>query len=241
MNATIDEIDEVEELLGDVRMGTFLDANIGESSAAKGSTTDNHEQRTSFDRLCVDGLRKLYPGCKKISKISFILKMLHIKAICNMSNKAFDMMIDLIKGALPDGETLPRSYRKATQFTRDLGIGYELIRACKNDCVLFWKEHADKDKCPKCDTSRWSSVKCSGKKIPQKVLRYFLIKPRLQRLFTSKDIAKKMRLHYFYASAILYLYPSHINLVVPCMCPLSSHQYSSMYPRHYHICSSQCA
>jgi hypothetical protein len=150
MNATIDEIDEVEELLGDVRMGTFLDANIGESSAAKGSTTDNHEQRTSFDRLCVDGLRKLYPGCKKISKISFILKMLHIKAICNMSNKAFDMMIDLIKGALPDGETLPRSYRKATQFTRDLGIGYELIRACKNDCVLFWKEHADKDKCPNC-------------------------------------------------------------------------------------------
>jgi len=47
MNATIDEIDEVEELLGDVRMGTFLDANIGESSAAQGSMTD--EQRTSFD------------------------------------------------------------------------------------------------------------------------------------------------------------------------------------------------
>jgi len=195
MNATIDEIDEVEELLGDVRMGTFLDANIGESSAAQGSMTDDHEQRTSFDRLCVDGLRELYPGCKKISKISFILKMLHIKAICNMSNKAFDMMIDLIKGALPDGETLPRSYREATQFTRDLGIGYELIHACKNDCVLFWKEHADKDKCPKCGTSRWSSVKCSGKKIPQKVLRYFPIKPRLQRLFTSKDIAKEMRWH----------------------------------------------
>jgi hypothetical protein len=121
--------------------------------------------------------------------------MLHIKAICNMTNKAFDMMIDLIKGALPDGETLPQSYREATRWTRDLGTGYELIHACKNDCVLFWKEHADKDKCPKCNTSRWSIVKGSGKKIPQKVLWYFPIKLRLQRLFTSKDIAKQMRWH----------------------------------------------
>jgi len=39
MNATIDEIDEVEELLGDVRMGTFLDANIG----------NDQLPRTSFD------------------------------------------------------------------------------------------------------------------------------------------------------------------------------------------------
>jgi hypothetical protein len=105
MNAPIDEIDEVEELFGDVCMGTFLDANIGESSAARGSTTDHHEQRTSFDRLCVDGLRELYLGCEKISKISFILKILNIKAICSMTNKTFDMMIDLIKGALPDGNT----------------------------------------------------------------------------------------------------------------------------------------
>ena len=33
------------------------------------------------------------------------------------------------------------------------------------------------------------------KKIPWKVLRYFPIKPRLQRLFISKDIAKDMRWH----------------------------------------------
>jgi uncharacterized protein YybS (DUF2232 family) len=38
-------------------------------------------------------------------------------------------------------------------------------------------------------------VKGIGKKISQKVLRYFPIKPRLQRLFISKDIAKQMRWH----------------------------------------------
>jgi len=195
MNAMIEEIDGVEELLGDIRMGTFVDANIGESSTTWGPRTDNHKQRTSFDRMWENGMCELYPGCKKSSKIAFILKMLHIKTICNMTNKAFDMVLDLIKGVLPNGETLPCSYREAKLFTRDLGFGYDSIHACKNDCALFWKEHADKEKCPKCDTSRWSCVKGTGKKIPQKVLRYFPIKPRLQRLFISKDTAKQMRWH----------------------------------------------
>jgi hypothetical protein len=38
-------------------------------------------------------------------------------------------------------------------------------------------------------------MKGTGKKIPQKVLQHFPIKPRLQRLFISKDIAKQMRWH----------------------------------------------
>jgi hypothetical protein len=194
-NTRIEEVDEIEELLGDVQMRTFFEANIGESSTSWGPTTDNHEHRTGFGRLWEDGMGELYPGYNKFTKIAFILKMLNIKTICNMSNKAFDMIIKLIKEALPDGETLPRSYREAKRYCRDLSFGYESIHACQNDCVLFWKEHADKVKCPTCNTSRWSCVKGSGKKIPQKVLRYFPIKPRLQRLFMSKDLAKHMKWH----------------------------------------------
>jgi len=108
---TIEEVDAVEELYGDVCMGTFLDANKGESSISQGPTIGANEDINSFDRSLEDGLRELYPVCKKFTKIAFILKMLHIKAICNISNKAFDMMIDLIKKALPDGETLPTSYK----------------------------------------------------------------------------------------------------------------------------------
>jgi hypothetical protein len=167
-------------LLDNVRLGTFFEANIGESSTTPGLTTNNHEHSTPFDRLWEDSIGELYPSCNKFTKVAFILKMLHIKMICNMSNKAFDMIIKLIKEALRDGETLPRSYREAKQFCRDLSFGYELIHACNNDCVLFWKEHADKVKCLTCNTLRWSFVKSSGKKILQNVLQYFLIKPRLQ-------------------------------------------------------------
>jgi hypothetical protein len=71
--------------------------------------------------------------------------MLHIKMLCNMSNKASDMMIDLIRKTLPDRETLPRSNYEEKRFRQGLGLRYESIHACKNDCALFWKEHADKE------------------------------------------------------------------------------------------------
>jgi hypothetical protein len=191
----MEEVDAVNELFDDVCMGTFVDDNIGESSTSRGPTPDDHEQTSSFYRFWEDGLRELYPGCKKFTQIAFVLKMLHIKSFCNMSNKAFDMMIDLIKTALPDGETLPCSYREAIQFRRHLGFGYDKIHACKNGCVLFWKEHADKVACPKCNTSRWVDRKGKKSKIPQKVLRYFPIKSRLQRLFMTKEMANEMRWH----------------------------------------------
>jgi hypothetical protein len=162
----MEEVDAVNELFDDVCMGTFVDDNIGESSTSRGPTPDDHEQTSSFYRFWEDGLRELYPGCKKFTQIAFVLKMLHIKSFCNMSNKAFDMMIDLIKTALPDGETLPCSYREAIQFRRHLGFGYDKIHACKNGCVLFWKEHADKVACPKCNTSRWVDRKGKKSKIP---------------------------------------------------------------------------
>jgi len=61
--------------------------------------------------------------------------------------------------------------------------------------VLFWKEHANTVECPKCKTSRWRSDNGGKKKIPQKVLRYFPIKPQLQRFFMMKEIAEEMRWH----------------------------------------------
>uniref|UniRef100_A0A453J6C7 Uncharacterized protein n=1 Tax=Aegilops tauschii subsp. strangulata TaxID=200361 RepID=A0A453J6C7_AEGTS len=61
-------------------------------------------------------------------------------------------------------------------------------------------EHADKDICPTCKTSRWKSEKnnLDGKrvhKVPRKVLRYFPIKKRLQRLFVSPKSATDCKWH----------------------------------------------
>ncbi|GJZ82779.1 CACTA transposable element [Tanacetum coccineum] len=46
-----------------------------------------------------------------------------------------------------------------------------------------------------CKTSRWKYSNTPGKKVPKKVLRYFLIIPRLQRLYKSSHTAKEMTWH----------------------------------------------
>jgi hypothetical protein len=135
-NASAEDIDDVEEMLHDIRIGRFLDGNTGESSTTLGPTTNDYESK-NFDQLLEDAQHELYPACKKFSTLAFTTNLLHIKIFCNMSNKAFDTVIDLIKRALPDGETLPRSYYEAKRLRRGLGLSYERIRACKNSCVLF--------------------------------------------------------------------------------------------------------
>jgi len=56
----------------------------------------------------------------------------------------------------------------------------------------------------KCNESRWKKTKKSNsivgvtkrqKKVPAKVLRYFPLKPRLQRMFMSSKIAKHQEVH----------------------------------------------
>ncbi|GJR27461.1 zinc finger, PHD-type containing protein [Tanacetum coccineum] len=74
--------------------------------------------------------------------------------------------------------------------------GYESIHACVNDCFLF-RGDANKDVhfCPVCNISSWKDSNTSGKKVPKKVLRYFLIIPRLQHLYKSSHTAKEMTWH----------------------------------------------
>ena len=84
-----------------------------------------------------------------------------------------------------------------------LGLHYIKIDACPSDCMLYTKEHANANECVVCGVSRWKSSdvhstdefnKSSKKKeIPTKVLRYFPLRPRLQRLYMSSKTTSHMK------------------------------------------------
>ena len=94
------------------------------------------------------------------------------------------MLLELLRDAFfLDQEILPKSYYEANNMLRALGLGYISIHACKYDCALFWGEYKDLQECPICSTSRWKINDGHGKKIPYKILRYFPLTPRLQRLY----------------------------------------------------------
>ena len=87
-----------------------------------------------------------------------------------------------------------------------LSLNYTKVDACPNDCMVYWGEDASKESCKRCHTSRWKpkgkgneegafSNGKKRKKIPAKVLRYFPLQPRLQRLFMSSKTAEQMKWH----------------------------------------------
>ena len=90
---------------------------------------------------------------------------------------------------LPESSNIPTSYYETKKILRDLGLGYESIHACENNCILFWKENVDVDKCLICDEPRYKFHNGKDKKILRKLLHYFPLKPRLQRLFMSRYTA----------------------------------------------------
>ncbi|XP_020253972.1 uncharacterized protein LOC109831044 [Asparagus officinalis] len=51
---------------------------------------------------------------------------------------------------LHEGNYLPRSTSQAKKIIDDLGLTYEKIDACPNDCMLFWKETANLTVCSTC-------------------------------------------------------------------------------------------
>ena len=95
-------------------------------------------------------------------------------------------MHDLI---LPEGNTLPDSWREAKKVLHALGMKYEVIHACPNDCILYRGDHKDKESCPLCATPHYKDNMASNK-VPQKAMRYFPLIPRLQHTYRCKDLAE---------------------------------------------------
>ncbi|XP_061358749.1 uncharacterized protein LOC133302942 [Gastrolobium bilobum] len=191
--------DGLREMLHDIG-STFNIHNIpnvdGQPSEDKSyeTSTNNemNEEAYKFYRLLHDAEQELYPECEHFSKLSFIVQLLNIKCLFGLSAKSIDALLSLLTKAFPKGNKVPMSYFEARKVIRELGLDYEKIDACLNDCILYRGEHLQSKCCPSCGVSPY---KDPNKKLPQKVLRYFPLAPRLQRLYMSSNSATEMRWH----------------------------------------------
>ncbi|XP_070010162.1 uncharacterized protein [Nicotiana sylvestris] len=178
----------------DVSVGSDIEHNLQENTAHL-SGNQPYPEVDKFEWLMKEANEELYPGCKKFSKMSFLMHLYCTKCMFRWSNESFNAFLGLLKDALPEGEKLPPSFYETKKIVEGLGLKYEKIHACPNDCMLFRKEFANKNvnKRNVCGASRWKNY---ARKIPAKVLRYFSLKLRLQRLFMSSETSKTMRWHH---------------------------------------------
>ncbi|KAI0496295.1 hypothetical protein KFK09_022609 [Dendrobium nobile] len=112
------------------------------------------------------------------------------------------MLLELLIEAFPEGTSLPKTTYEVKKLMKTFDLGYTKIHACPNDCTLFWGDKSNENVCEVCGASRWAPNQKSNiaedKKVqmkPAKILRYFPLIPRLQRLFKTKKMAEEMIWH----------------------------------------------
>ena len=156
------------------------------------SEPQGDRQKTIFAEMLEEAKRPASDG-GKLSRFSFTVKLLHAKSFYRMTNVQFNAILRIMTLQYPDSE-IPKSYDEALSIISRLGLGYVSIHVCPNNCVLFRKQFANYDKCPKCDASRWKNGDAK-KRIPAKVLRQFLLIPRLEWMFISKKQSEEVQWH----------------------------------------------
>lgn len=182
--------DRLEGILGDLQTAAAQARPDVENQVGAEEPRD----KESFLNIVMrEAKRQLYPGCTKFSRFSFVVRLLHMKSLYRISNSAFSAHMKLLADAFPECNTLPKSYDEAKGILKEMGLGYESIHVCYNNCVLFRKEYEKHDNCSVCGLSRWKDAE--RKKIPQKVLRHFPLAPRLKRMFSTKEASEAAQWH----------------------------------------------
>ncbi|KAI5344937.1 hypothetical protein L3X38_012814 [Prunus dulcis] len=93
-----------------------------------------------FANVIGNGDQPVYPGCRKYTKLSALVKLYNLKTKHGMSDVCFTELLILQGDLLPEGNTIPTSMYEAKKTLCALGLSYEKMHACLNDCILYRKE-----------------------------------------------------------------------------------------------------
>ena len=74
------------------------------------SSSGPSREAKAFLKLIEDARQSLYPGCKEFIKLSFIVKMYHLKCLYRVRDKALDAFVKIFKRALPKDSALANSF-----------------------------------------------------------------------------------------------------------------------------------
>ncbi|XP_068338900.1 uncharacterized protein [Pyrus communis] len=188
-------------------LGPLLEDIFSRPSVMGGMPINNHSGQETvipayarkFEAMVQDGNAELYPGCG-MKKMDFLIRVFQNKCLYGCSESAVQANLQLLKHILPNGHSLPNNVMSTKGLLKNFMLPHQKIHACENDCMLYWKHNSGLDACQTCGVSRYTTEvdetsRSSKKRIPRKVLRYFPITPRLQRLYMSRHTSEDMCWH----------------------------------------------
>jgi len=195
-NRNVEE-EENNDWAGDDAMHEMLDSLRPELNLSSEDPATPEVSR--FFKLLKDSEEPLHEHTD-VSILAFVTRLMAIKSKYFFSNNCYNEILKLLGDVLPKPNKLPKDMYQSKTIIKGLGMDYEKIDVCKNNCMLFMKEHAEEKKCLKCGQSRFVEVvNDEGEKVmtdvAHKQLRYLPLTPRVKRMFLSKKTAMHMRWH----------------------------------------------
>jgi hypothetical protein len=187
--------DEHDCDMGDVdRMDEMLEAIQGEVTEDPPTT-----EVEPFLKLLKASEEQLHEHTE-VTLLAFITQLMVIKSKNFFSNNCYSNLMKLISDILLKPHKVPKDMYQSKKMMSALCLKYEKIDVFLDNCMRFWKEHANKKKCIECGQSRFIEVVTQDSdkvmtEVAQKQLRYFPITSRLKWLFISKRNARHMRWH----------------------------------------------
>jgi hypothetical protein len=135
-----------------------------------------------------------------VSVLAFVNRITSIKSKFAFPNKCYKELLSLFSDVLPSNHKMSKDMYQFKKLLTALGMEYEKIDVCKDNCMIFYKEHKNEMKCLKCGKPWFIEViNEDGEKVMTKTahkqLRYMSLTPRMKWLFISKKRARHMRWH----------------------------------------------
>jgi hypothetical protein len=107
---------------------------------------DHHDSPTLEVQKFFDLLKALEEplhGHTDVTGLKFVTRLMSIKSKFVFSINCFKELVDLISEVLPAGHKMPKDMYKSKKLLECLGMEYEKIDVCQDNCMFFGRNMAE--------------------------------------------------------------------------------------------------
>jgi hypothetical protein len=93
-----------------------------------------------------------------VTLLAFITQLAAIKSNYFFSNNCYNDLLKLISDILLKPHKVPKDMYQSKKMMSALGLKYDKIDVCPDNCTLFWKKHANEKKCLECGQTKFIKI-----------------------------------------------------------------------------------
>jgi hypothetical protein len=179
---TTSVVEDEDDRSGDDRMDEMFDAIWPEIKTNR-EDLPILEVKKFFDMLKVS--EESLHEHTTVSVLAFVTRITSIKSKFTFSNKCYNELLRLFSDVLPSNHKMLKDMYPSKKLLSSLGMEYKKIDVCKDNCMIFYKEHKNEKKCLKCGKLRFVEVvnedgETVTMKTAHKQLCYMPLTPRMK-------------------------------------------------------------